>query len=148
MCCTALSSAVMSGSLWSHGLWPPGSSVHGDSPGKNIGMGCHACLKGIFPTQGLNPGLRHCRQILYQLSHQKSPRILEWVAYPFSRGSSWPTNQAVVSCIAGGFFTSWAIQIFYFCCVNFNNFCLLRNVSIASKLPNLLLRVVLGTSLF
>ena len=47
-------------------------------------------LQGTFPTQGLNLGLPHCRQILYRLSHQGSPRILEWVAYPFSRGSSRP----------------------------------------------------------
>ena len=47
----------------------PGSSVHGDSPGKNTGVGCHALLQGIFPTQGLNPGLQHCRWILYCLSH-------------------------------------------------------------------------------
>ena len=52
---------------------PPGSSVHGDSPGKNTAVGCHALLQGIFPTQGLNPGLPHCRQILYHLSHQGSP---------------------------------------------------------------------------
>ena len=52
---------------------PPGSSVLGDSPGKNTGVGCHAFLQGIFPTQGLNPGLPHCRQILYHLSHQGSP---------------------------------------------------------------------------
>ena len=51
----------------------PGSSVHGDSPGKNTGMGCHALLQGIFPTQGSNPGLLHCKQILYRLSHQGSP---------------------------------------------------------------------------
>ena len=57
----------------------PGSSVHGGSPGKNTGVGCHALLQGIFPTQGLNPGLPHCRQILYHLSHQGSPRILEGV---------------------------------------------------------------------
>ena len=43
---------------------PPGSSVHGDSPSKNTGVGCHALLQGIFPTQGLNPGLPHCRWIL------------------------------------------------------------------------------------
>ena len=55
----------------------PGSSVHRDSPGKNIGVGCHALLQGIFPIQGSSPGLPHCRQILYQLSHQGSPRILE-----------------------------------------------------------------------
>ena len=42
---------------------PPISSVHGDSPGKNTGVGCHALLQGIFPVQGWNPGLPHCRQI-------------------------------------------------------------------------------------
>ena len=55
----------------------PGSSVHGDSPGKNAQVGCHALLQGSFPTQGLNPGLLHCRQILYSLSHQGSP-VNEW----------------------------------------------------------------------
>ena len=66
----------------------PSSSVRGDSLGKNTGVGCHALLQGIFPTQESNPGLSHCRQILYYLSHQGSPKILEWVAYPFPRGSS------------------------------------------------------------
>ena len=51
----------------------PGSSDNGDSPGKNIGMGCHALLQEIFPTQGSNPGLLHCRQILYQQTYQGSP---------------------------------------------------------------------------
>ena len=48
----------------------PGFSVYGDSPGKNTGVGCHALLQGIFPTQGSDPGVLHCRQILHQLSHQ------------------------------------------------------------------------------
>ena len=51
---------------------PPGSFVHGDSPGKATGVGCHALLQGIFPTQGLNPGFPHRRWILYHLSHQGS----------------------------------------------------------------------------
>ena len=51
-----------------------------------------AVLQGIFPTQGLNPGLLHYRWILYQLSHKGSPRILERVAYPLSSGSSQPRN--------------------------------------------------------
>ena len=68
----------------------PGSSLHGDSPGKNTGVGCHALLQAIFPTQGSNPGLPYCRQSLYHLSHQGSPRILERVAYPFSRGLLYP----------------------------------------------------------
>ena len=54
---------------------PPGSSVLGDSPGKNTGVGCHALLQGISPTQGLNPGLPHCRQILYCLSHQGDTKL-------------------------------------------------------------------------
>ena len=81
-----------------------------DFPGKSPGVGCHFLLQGIFPTQGLNPGLLHCRQMLYCLSHQGSSkmkvkfaqlcltlcnpmdytvqgilqaRILEWVAFPF-----------------------------------------------------------------
>ena len=44
---------------------PPGSSVHGGSPGKNTGVGCYALFQGIFPTQGSNPGLPHYRQIFY-----------------------------------------------------------------------------------
>ena len=52
---------------------PLGSSVHGGSPGKNIGAGCPALLQGIFPTQGPNPVLPHCRQILYHMSHQGIP---------------------------------------------------------------------------
>ena len=73
---------------------------------KNTGVGSLSLLQRIFPTQESNQGLLHCRQILYQLSHQGSPRILEWVAYPFSSGSSQLRNQTRVSCITGGFFTN------------------------------------------
>ena len=102
--------AVLSHSVVSDSLWPPWTvaSVHGDSPSKNTDVGCHALLQGIFLTQGSNPGLSHCGQILYHLSHQGSPRILGWVACSFFRGSSQPRNQTRVACIAGGFFTSWA----------------------------------------
>ena len=54
----------------------PGSSVRGDSPGKNTRVGCHALLQGTLPTQGLNPELPHCRLILYHLSHQGSLKCL------------------------------------------------------------------------
>ena len=102
---------------------PIDSSVHGESPGRNTGVDCHALLQGIFPTQGSNPGLLHCRWILYQLSHQGSPkvyvkvaqlcprplwdlmdytvhgilqaRILEWVAIPFSSRSSQARSPAL-----------------------------------------------------
>ena len=77
------SHSVVSNSLRPHGLYSPWNS-----PGQNTGVASLSLLQGIFPTQGLNPGLLHCRQILYQLSHKRSPRTLEWVAYPFSSGSS------------------------------------------------------------
>ena len=99
-----------------HGLYGPW-----DSPGQNIGMGSFSLLQGIFPTQGLNPGLPRCRWILYQLSHKGSPmlvshscltlcnsmdcsppgssvygilqaKILVWVAVSFSRGSPQPRD--------------------------------------------------------
>ena len=95
---------VVSDSLQPHGLYSPWNS-----PGQNTGVGSLSLLQGIFPTQGLNPGLPHCRQILYQLSHKGSPRTLEWVACPFSSRSSGPRNQTGVFCIAGRFFTNWAI---------------------------------------
>ena len=88
----------------------PGSLIHGDSPDQNTKAGCHALLQGIFPAQGSNPGLLLCRWTLYHLRHQESPRTLESVAYPFSRGSSQPKDQAGFSCIAGRFFISWAIR--------------------------------------
>ena len=106
----------------------PGYSVRGTFPGKNTGVDYHflsrgwnspsqntgvgslSLLQGIFPTQRLNPGLPHCRQILYQLSHKGSPRTLGWVAYSFSSRSSQPRNWTGVSCIAGRFFTNWAIR--------------------------------------
>ena len=61
-------------------------------------VGCHVLLQGIFPTQGSNPDLLHYRQILFQLSHKGSTRILERVAYPFSSRSSQPRNRSGVSC--------------------------------------------------
>ena len=81
-----------------------------NSLGQNTTVVGLSLLQGIFLTQGLNPGLPHCRHILYQLSHKGSPRILEWAAYPFSSRSSQPRNWTGVSCISGIFFTSWATR--------------------------------------
>ena len=81
------------------------SSVHGIFQAVNTGVGCHSLLQEIFPNQRSNLGLLHCRQILCRLSHQGSLRILEWVAYPFSRRFLQPRNRTRVSYIAGGFFT-------------------------------------------
>ena len=99
------SHSVVSYSLQPHGPYSPWNSL-----AQNPGVGSLSLIQGIFPTQESNPGLPLCRQILYQLSHKKSQRTLEWVAYPFSSGSSWPRNRTRVSCIAGGFFTNWAIR--------------------------------------
>ena len=68
-----------------------------------------------FPFSGdlPNPGLPHCKRILYQLSYKGSPRILEWVAYPFSRRSPEPRNWTRVSYNAGRFFTNWPIMVAY-----------------------------------
>ena len=98
--------SVVPNSLQSHGL----IQCAWNSPGHITGVGSLSLLQGMVQTQGLNPGLPHCRRILYQLSHKRSPRMLEWVAYPFSIGSSQPRNRTRVSCIAGGFFTNWAMR--------------------------------------
>ena len=82
----------------------------------DTGVASLSLLQGIFPTQGLYPDFPHCRWILYQLSHKRSPGIREWVAYPFSSKSSWPRSWTRVSCIVGRFSTYWVIrQEQYFC---------------------------------
>ena len=85
---------------------PMHCTVHGILQARILEWVSLSLLQGIFPTQGLKPGLPRCRQILYQLSDKGSPRILEWVDYPFSSGSSGPGNQTRISCIVGGFFTN------------------------------------------
>ena len=103
-----------------------------DFPGKNTGVGCHFPLQGIFPTQGLNPGLLHwqvdslppsegkvevkvtqlcqtlCDSMDYTVHEILQARELEWVAIPFSRGSLQPRDRTQVFCIPGRFSTSWA----------------------------------------
>ena len=116
------SHSVVSDSLQPHGLHSPWNS-----PGQNTGVGSLSLLQGIFPTQGSNLGLLHCKQILYQLSHKGSPKILGSVAYPFSRRSSPPRNQTGVSCMAGRFFTNWAVW---------------QSWALSSSLPTLKLRPI------
>ena len=71
---SSISCSAMSDSLQPHGLWSTKFFCPKDSPDKNTGAGSHFLLQGIFPTQGSNLGLLHCRQILYRLSHQGSPK--------------------------------------------------------------------------
>ena len=79
------SHSVVSNCLWPHGLYSPWNS-----PDQNTEVGSLSLLRGISPIQGLNPGFLHCGWILYWLSHQGSPRTLEWLTYPFSSESSQP----------------------------------------------------------
>ena len=86
-----ISHSVMSNSLWPYECSPPGYSALGDSPDKNTGVGCHALLQGILPTQGLNWGLLHHMLILYQLSYQGSPTISIYLSAVCSTTQSCPT---------------------------------------------------------
>ena len=98
------SCSVVSDSLRPHRLYSPWNS-----PGQNTGVGSCSLLQGIFPTQGLNPGLLHSRWILDHLSHEGSPRKLEWVAYPFSR--IFPPKELNKDLLhTGEFFISWVTR--------------------------------------
>ena len=88
------SSSIMPHSLKPHGLYSPWNF-----PRQNTGVDSRSLLQGIFPTQGSNPGLPHCSQILYPLSHQGHPRTLEWVAISFSNAWKWKVKGKSLSCV-------------------------------------------------
>ena len=79
----------------------PGSSVHGDPPGKNTGVGCQILCQRIFPIQGSNPGLLHCWRILYHLSHQ---------------GSHYTKKEQFI--YLSSYFGLWGCSYFFFSIVN------------------------------
>ena len=91
-------------------LWPHGLYSSWNSSGQNTGVDSLSLLQGALSNPGIEPRSPALQAILYQLSHKGSPRILEWVAYLFSSRSSRPRYQTRVFCIAGGFFTNWAIR--------------------------------------
>ena len=68
---------VVSNSLLPHGLQTGRLLCPWDSAGKNTGVGCHFLLQGIYPTQGSNLGLLHCRWILYHLSHPGEAQVIK-----------------------------------------------------------------------
>ena len=122
--CESESHSIMSNSLRPRGLYSPWNS-----PGQNAGVGSLSFPSlGDLPNPGIEPRspalqadslptelsgkpiFYHTDGKIRQLSHKGNPRILKWVAYPFSSRSSQPRNQTRVSCIAGGFFTNWAIR--------------------------------------
>ena len=81
--------------LWPHRLYPSRLLCPWNFSGKNTAVGCHFLLQGIFLTQGSNPGLLHCRQMLYHLSHQGSPgNLFQFSSVQFSHSvvsdSLWP----------------------------------------------------------
>ena len=94
ICKVKWSCSVMSDSLRPHGLWPTRLLCPWNFPGKNTGVGCHFLLQGILPTQGSNPGLLHCRQTLYHLSHQgsHSSLIISDVEYLFMCFFTWVSS--------------------------------------------------------
>ena len=101
-----LSCSVMSSSLQPHGLQPDRLLCPWGFSRQEYWSGLPRPLPGDLPNSGISLGLPHCRQILCHLSHQGSPRVLEWAAYPFSRGTFQPRTRTRVSRIAGKFFTS------------------------------------------
>ena len=86
------SRSVMSNSLESYGLYSPWNS-----PGQNTGVGSLSLLQGIFPTQGSNPGLPHCRQILYHLSHKGRPS--QHIFSHYMVAWNWVLHACVLSCL-------------------------------------------------
>ena len=105
-----LSCSVVSDSWWPHGLQPAWLLCQWGFSRQEYWSGLPCPPPGNLPKPGSNPGLPQCRRILYHLSHQGSPRILESIACPFSRGSSQPRNWTGIPCIAGGFFISRATR--------------------------------------
>ena len=97
------SCSVVSGSLQPHGLYNPWNSL-----GQNTGVGSLSLLQDL-PNPGMEPRYPALRADCLPAKPQGSPKILEWVTYPFSRGSSQPRNGTRVSSIAGRFFTNWSI---------------------------------------
>ena len=99
------SHSVMSNSLRPHRLYNSWNS-----PGQNTGVDSFSLLQGIFPTQGLNPGLLHCRTDSLPAEPQEKPKNTGVGSLFLLLESSWPRNRTGVSCIAGGFFTNWALR--------------------------------------
>ena len=102
-----VSHSVVSDSLWPHGLLPTRLLCLRTSSGKNTGVYCHSLLQGIFPTQRLNLGLPHCRQILYHLSHWGTKVKLKW----FKKLREFPGDPAVKTpcfCWRGPRFSPWS----------------------------------------
>ena len=129
--CAVLSRSVMSDSLQPHELYPTMFLCPWDSPGKNNGVDYHFLLQGIFPTQGSNPHLPHCRWILYCLSHQESPYMLtfkKWYKWFYlqnrNRVTDVENNLMVISGERGGGI-NWEVGI-HICACGLSSFSCVR----------------------
>ena len=109
MHCAVLSLSVTSNFMQPHDCSPPGSSVHGNSLGRNTGVGCHALLQGIVPTQGLNSGLLHCRRILLPTEPPGTSKNTGVGRLSLLQGI-FLTQESNRDCTAGGFFTRRATR--------------------------------------
>ena len=111
--CVCESRSVISDSLRPHGLYSPWNS-----PGQNTGVGSLSLLQGILPTQGSNPGLPHCRWILYQLSRKGGSRFIYVVANVTMR---WNSDKAHLYCSKCQNLISFYARIL-FCCMDGSHF--------------------------
>ena len=93
---------VMSDSLWPHEIYNPWNS-----PGQNTGVGKHSLLQRIFPTQGLNTGLLHCRRILYHLSHHLSENNYSYLAWFCIQASTYIIYFLIVNTLSS--FSLWTL---------------------------------------
>ena len=103
----------MSDSFRPHGLWPTRLLCPRSSPGNNTLVGCHSFLQGLFPTQGSNPSLLHCRQILYYRSYQRSKSQETWksrvekMEMSLSTSAAWHIKQ---SSVASRMISKWSLE--------------------------------------
>ena len=94
--------------LWPHGLHHTGLLYPWIFSRPDYWSGLPCPPPGDLPNSGIKPRSLALKAGSLPAEPPGAPRLLEWIAYPFFRGSSWPRNRTRVSCIAGGFFTSWA----------------------------------------
>ena len=102
--CVCVTWSVVFDSLQPHGLQSTRLLCPWNSPGKNTGMGCHSLLQGIFPTQGTNPHLLFCRQILYHLSRQGSRNTYIFTSNPTSLSGPYILHQ-ILPCFSSSFYS-------------------------------------------
>ena len=125
-------------------LWPHGLYIPWNSPGQNTGVGSLSFLQGIFPTQGSNPGLSHYRQILYQLSHQRSPLmcvcvcVCVWYAcsmYNCIQKWNHTFGYCLITCLTH-LITDKNDKLLFICVMRFGFFFSFKHIFIGLCIPN------------